>query len=69
MSDNRSIPLQLKLADTGTYKYIGEAPPGVAVGDPQWQVSRLTIADSTIQWANKGEGNQVWSNYASLTYS
>jgi len=58
--------------DNGTYKYFGEARPGVALTAAAWRVSRLTVANSRIQWADgNGEFDNVFtdlSTVASLTY-
>jgi len=68
--DLLSAPLALKIATTATYKYIGEAGPGSLTGAQKWRIQRLTIADNTIVWADgNGEFDNVWDDYASLTYA
>lgn len=39
-----------------TYKYFGEALPGTALTAASWRVSRMTISNSRIEWAD-GNGN------------
>lgn len=39
-----------------TYDYFGEAPPGSAVTDPNWRVSRQNKVTTKIEWAD-GNGN------------
>lgn len=63
-------PLALKMITAGDYKYIGEAAPGTATSAGSWRIQRLTVADNTIVWADgDGEFNNVWDDYASLSYS
>ncbi|MFT7565367.1 MAG: hypothetical protein ACI8V7_000365 [Candidatus Paceibacteria bacterium] len=60
----------LRLATVGDIDYIGEATIGTATSATSWRVKKV---DSTtgiiILWAGTGVFDQVWDNYASLTYS
>lgn len=62
--------LTSRLVDDGTYVYSGDAAPGTATSAASWRIQRLTKADSTLLWAD-GNANfdNVWDNYASLSYS
>lgn len=63
-------PLAFKTVDSGTYTYFGEAEPGTSTAQALWRVSRMTNADNTIEWADgDGDFDNVWDNYASLSYS
>lgn len=51
----------------GTYKYIGEAQPGAALNEPNWRVSRITIATSQIEWADGDDKfNNVFTDLATV---
>lgn len=55
-------------------QYIGTALPGSAEGSAVWQVMKLAYSSSSkvtsVKWAD-GDDNfdNIWTNYASLTYS
>lgn len=64
--------LAFKQDDTtsATYTYFGEAVPGTASSTASWRISRMTNADSTIEWADgDGKFDNVWDDRASLSYS
>lgn len=64
-------PESVRIDDTGTYQYFGNATIGSAEGDAVWKISRLTSANpQALLWAD-GNANydNVWTNRASLTYS
>ncbi len=60
----------LRLATVGSVDYVGEAAIGTATSAASWRIKKV---DSTtgivITWAGTGVFNQVWDNYASLSYS
>lgn len=60
----------LRLTTDGSVDYVGEAAIGTATSAPSWRIKKV---DSTtgvaITWAGTGVFNQVWDNYASLSYS
>ena len=60
----------LRLATVGEVDYVGEAAIGTATSAASWRIKRV---DSTtgiiIQWAGTGVFDQIWNNYASLSYS
>lgn len=60
----------LRLATVGSVDYVGEASIGTVTSAAAWRVKKV---DSTsgiiITWAGTGVFDQVWDNYASLTYS
>lgn len=60
----------LRLAAVGSIDYVGEAAIGTTSSAASWRIKRI---DSTtgiiIQWAGTGVFDQVWDNYATLTYS
>jgi len=60
----------VRLDDTGTYTYVGQATPGTAEAAAVWQVKRITNATTTVLFAD-GNANfdNVWNNRASLSYS
>ncbi len=52
------------------YKYFGDALPGTVDAGATWRISRLTVADNTIVWADgNSDFDNVWDNRAALTYS
>ena len=55
--------------DTGTYTYIGEAPPGSATSSAVWRIARITNATGSTYWAASARFSQIWDNRASLSYS
>lgn len=56
-------------ADDGTYHYYGEAIAGTATSAAAWRVSRVTNATGDEYFAGTGAMDQVWDNYASLSYT
>lgn len=60
----------LRLATVGDIDYVGEAAIGTATSAASWRVKKINSTTGiVIQWAGTGTFNQVWDNYASLTYS
>lgn len=57
---------------SATVTYVGQAQDASSVGDPLWQIQRITSSGGTteIEWAD-GNNNfdNVWDNRAALTYS
>lgn len=59
-----------KVVISGTDIYVGKAPIGSATSSAVWQVKKIdTASDIIIKWAGSGAFNQVFDNYASLTYA
>lgn len=61
----------LRLVTSGAYTYVGQADPGSAEGSAVWQIKRIDETSGLITlWAD-GDSlfDNIWSNYASLTYS
>lgn len=60
----------LRMATVGSVDYVGEASIGTSGAAASWRVRKV---DSTsgiiITWAGTGIFDQVWDNYASLSYS
>lgn len=57
---------------TALTEYFGYAPCGTATSAAGWTVKKIVTDGSgniTVTWANKGIGNQIWDNIATLTYS
>lgn len=63
--------LALKVVTSGTTTYVGQAAIGSASSAAVWQVMKVDSSSGTsITWANGNDSfNNVWNNYASLTYS
>lgn len=62
--------LTLRMVEGATYTYIGKAAPGSSTASAVWQVMRITNADTTILLADGNDNfDNVWDNYASLSYS
>jgi hypothetical protein len=59
----------LKIDNTGTYTYMGDADPGTATSADAWSISRVTNASGDILFAAGGEFSQIWDNRASLSYA
>lgn len=57
---------------SATVTYIGQAQDGSDIGDPLWQIQRITSSGGAteIEWAD-GNNNfdNVWDDRAALTYS
>jgi len=75
LSDSRLSEIQsgtntTRIDDTGTYTYIGLAPPGSSESETVWLIKRITNADNTVLFANgNAEYDSAWSNRASETYT
>lgn len=64
------VKYALRMVTSGSYDYIGEASIGSATSSAVWRVKRLdNTSGVAITWAGSGTFNQIWDNYASLTYS
>lgn len=58
------------IATSGVYVYIGKAAPGSSTASAVWKIKRLDTTSGIVgEWAD-GDTNydNVWDNYASLTY-
>jgi len=42
--------------ENATHKFFGEAAPGTALTAASWRVSRMSLTDSQIEWAD-GDSN------------
>ena len=62
-------PIAVRVASDATYTYVGEAAVGAAESDAVWRIQRVD-SSGNVTWAD-GNANfdNVWVNYASLTYS
>jgi len=60
----------LRLTTVGEVDYLGEAAIGTATSAASWRIKKV---DSTsgiiITWAGTGVFDQIWDNFASLSYS
>jgi hypothetical protein len=65
------VQYALQMVTSGNYDYIGEASIGSTTSASSWRVKRVdnTSGNVAILWADTGTFNQVWDNYASLSYS
>ena len=60
----------LRLATVGSVDYVGEAAIGTITSSASWRVKKVdSTTGISITWAGTGTFNQIWDNYASLTYS
>ena len=60
----------LRLATVGEVDYVGEAAIGTVTSAASWRIKKIDSTTGTIvQWAGTGVFDQVWDNYASLSYS
>jgi hypothetical protein len=60
----------LRMATVGSVDYIGEAAIGTTTSSASWRVRKVdSTSGISITWAGTGVFDQVWNNYASLTYS
>lgn len=60
-----------RIVASGNYTYIGKALIGTATSAASWQVQRIDATSGTvILWADgDADFDNVWDNYASLSYS
>ena len=61
----------LRLAESAPYTYIGKATTGASESASVWQIFRMDETSGLkIEWAD-GNSNfdNIWSDYASLSYS
>lgn len=71
-------PLALRVSESvsgdTTTTYIGYANPGTGEGEAKWMIKRVVVVASdptltTVTWADgNGLNDNIWTNYASLTY-
>ena len=60
----------LRFTTVGSVDYMGEAAIGSITSSAVWRVKKIdSTTGISITWAGTGTFNQVWDNYASLTYS
>jgi hypothetical protein len=60
----------IHLVTVGSIDYLGEAAIGSATSSAVWRIKKIDSTTGTsITWAGTGTFDQVWDNYASLTYS
>jgi len=61
----------LRLAESGSYTYIGEATIGASTANAVWRVKRLDETSGLVILFADGNANfdNIWDNYATLTYS
>lgn len=65
-----SANLATKIVISGTDIYVGKATIGSATSASVWQVKKIdTATDIIITWAGAGQYNQIFDNYAGLTYA
>jgi len=56
--------------EDATHRWTGLATPGSATSAAVWQISRETIADGTVLWADGDSNfNNIWNDHLTLTYS
>lgn len=61
---------KLNLVTVGSVDYVGEAAIGTATSSALWRVKKVDNTSGTvITWAGTGVFDQIWDNYASLSYS
>lgn len=60
-----------EMVTVGALTYIGNAVPGSATSDNVWQIKRLdTTSGFKKRWADGNDNfDNIWDNYASLSYS
>lgn len=57
---------------SATVTYVGQAQDGSSIGDPVWQIQRITSSGGAteIEWADgNNDFDNVWDDRAALTYS
>ncbi|MBF0440161.1 MAG: hypothetical protein HQL93_13720 [Magnetococcales bacterium] len=58
---------------TTQYIYLGVAYPGSSENDPVWMIKRIAVfadgATATLFAGGQATFDQVWADYANLTYS
>lgn len=57
---------------SATVTYVGQAQDGSDIGDPVWQIQRITSSGGAteIEWADgNNDFDNVWDDRAALTYS
>jgi hypothetical protein len=61
----------VRIVESGGYTYIGKAVAGSLQSATKWQVSRIDESSGMIMLFADGDTNfdNVWNNYATLTYS
>lgn len=66
-----SAALAVRTIDVGSITYVGQAAVGSATSAAVWQVQKIDSSSGTVvTWADGDElYDNVWDNYATLTYS
>jgi hypothetical protein len=60
----------VRMVTVGYFDYIGEATIGASTASAVWRIKRIdNTSGLIIAWAGTGGFDQIWNNYASLTYS
>lgn len=61
---------KLRLTTVGSVDYVGEAAIGTATSAASWRIKKVDgTSGIIITWAGTGVFDQIWDNYASLSYS
>jgi hypothetical protein len=73
-SGKEALRMAKVVAGATTTLYVGKAPPNTAEGSAAWSIFRMIKDTDTgltnIKWADGNESyDNVWTNYASLSYS
>ena len=58
-----------RVADDGTYTYVGTAKTGTATSAALWRICRYDSNGSQTRADGNGKSDNVWNNYAILSYS
>lgn len=65
-----SDTLTFRYAVDGTAVYLGEATPGASQASAIWRVMKFDSSTGSIKWADGNDNfDNVWDDYASLTYN
>lgn len=55
---------------SSTLIYLGEAAVGSAEGAAVWRIRKIDLNNPiSVKWAGTGIYDQIWTNYAGLTYT
>lgn len=66
----QQVPIKVRNASDGTYKYYGFAAPGTATSSALWRVLREEISTGDLDFADGNDDfDNIWDNYSSLSYS
>ena len=60
-----------RVAEVGAVTYVGNAPIGTATTEALWQIQKIDSTSGTVvTWADGNDNmDNVWDDYATLTYS